>query len=122
MSIEDKAIKAMQGQNTKIKDFSEMLATIEDLSDKQKRLLLEIYTNAAEDRNNAYIMFGKLADLAGSTSTEHAVHGGTMVKYIERMTRANDQLLKLVVILREIENKDGNDDPEALYKLFGKKN
>ena len=122
MSAKDDAVAAINNQDAKIKDFSELLTKIEGLNDKQRRLLLEIYSNAIEDRNNAHIMFGKLVDIVGDHSTEHAVHGRTIVQYIERMGKANDQLMKLSEMLRSIDNGDGENDPNDIYKMFGKKN
>lgn len=112
----------LTAQQVKIKDFSELLSQIENINDKQKRLLLEIYSNAIEDRNNAYTMFEKLVVIVGEQSTEHAVHGRTIVQFIERMTKANDQLLKLADMIKNAENADGETDPNDIYKMFGKKN
>lgn len=100
----------------KIKDFSKLLEDIETLSDKKRRLWREIYENAISDRQNAYIMFGKLAKIMESKSTEHAVHGRTAATYIEKMQKSNEQLVKLAELIARAENKSESIDPEDMFK------
>lgn len=104
----------------KIKDFSELLDQINEISDKKKRLWKEIYENAVTDRQNAYILFNTLMDITQNNSTEHAVHGKTMAVYIERMSRANDQIIKLAELVSKSESsKEEEIDPEELFKKIG---
>lgn len=79
----------------KIGDFNDLLKTIKNVDDKKKQLWSEIYENAVSDRTNAFIMFSKLVDITKESSNEHAIHGRTMTAYIEKMSKANDQLVKL---------------------------
>ena len=100
---------------TKIKDFTELLEKIETLSDKKRALWREIYENAISDRQNAYVMFMKLVKIAKDQSTEHAVHGKTIATYIERMSRANDQLIKLADLIAAAEKKDEEINPDDMF-------
>jgi single-stranded DNA-specific DHH superfamily exonuclease len=107
----------------KVKNFDELLEQIDNLSDKKKKLWREIYENAIMDRQNSYLMFSKLVNIVQDKSTEHAVHGRSISSYIERMSKANDQLIKLAELIakadeREVEELNEND----IFELIGKKN
>jgi len=105
----------------KIKDFSGLLDQIDDVSDKKKKLWKEIYENAIADRQNAYILFTKLVDIVEDKSTEHAVHGKTMSTYIERMSKANDQLIRLAELIAKSEVKEENIDADEMFRRIGEK-
>lgn len=109
VSIEDKK-----------KDFSDLLDQIDGVSDKKKRLWREIYENAIVDRQNAYVLFTTLIDIVEDKSTEHAIHGKTMATYIERMSKANDQLIRLAELVSKSESKQEDEiDPEEMFKKIG---
>lgn len=101
----------------RIKDFSELLKNIENLDDKKRVLWTEIYENAISDRQNSYVMFTKLFMLLGDKSTEWAVHGKNVAVFIERMAKANDQLIKLAELVAAAERKtSANIDPEEMFE------
>lgn len=99
----------------KVKDFSSLLKQIETIDDKKKQLWKEIYENAICDRQNAYIMFVKLVMIVQDKSTEHAVHGRSLSSYIERMSKANDQLIKLAELVAKAESAAEIIDPEDVF-------
>lgn len=99
----------------KIRDFRELLEQIESLSDKKRELWRQIYENAISDRQNAYAMFAKLVKIAQDKSSEHAVHGKTIATYIERMSKANDQLIKLAELIAKADSDNENIDPEDMF-------
>jgi hypothetical protein len=99
----------------RIKDFSSLLNQIESIADKKKQLWKEIYENAICDRQNAYIMFVKLVMIVQDKSTEHAVHGRTISSYIERMSKANDQLIKLADLVSQAETANEIIDPDEVF-------
>jgi len=99
----------------RIKDFSGLLNQIESLNDKKKQLWKEIYENAITDRQNAYIMFTKLVMIVQDKSTEHAVHGRTISSYIERMSKANEQLIKLAELISKAEYASESIDPNDMF-------
>lgn len=106
--------------NNKVKDFSELLDQIEGTTDKKKRLWKEIYENAVTDRENAYVLFNTLVDIVQDKSTEHAIHGKTLATYIERMSRANDQIIKLAELVSKAETtKEESIDAEEMFKRLG---
>lgn len=100
----------------KIRDFGGLLDQIENLTDKKKQLWKEIYENAISDRQNAYVMFAKLVKIVQDKSGEHAVHGKSIATYIERMSRANDQLIKLAELIAKADAKSESIDPEEMFE------
>jgi hypothetical protein len=102
--------------DSKLESFSDLLTSIQNLDPKQRKLYLEIYENAITDRFNAETLLITLTAIAGAQSTEHAIHGKNMASYIERMTRSNEQLLKLAEIITRINNNEDNFDPEKLFE------
>lgn len=102
-------------RDAKVQDFKELLKKISDVDDKKKQLWLEIYENAITDRQNAFVMFAKLSRLTEDKSTEHAVHGKTMATYIERMSRANDQLIKLAELISRSDPENEPIDPDEVF-------
>ncbi|NBP02367.1 MAG: hypothetical protein EBU90_20070 [Proteobacteria bacterium] len=109
VEVSDRSIKE------RIKDFSGLLNQIESINDKKKQLWKEIYENAICDRQNAYIMFTKLVMIVQDKSTEHAVHGRAISSYIERMSKANDQLIKLAELVARAEIAAESINPEDLF-------
>jgi hypothetical protein len=108
--VEDRSI------NEKIKDFSSLLNQIETLNDKKRQLWKEIYENAISDRQNSYAMFVRLVKIVQDKSTEHAVHGRTISAYIERMSKANDQLIRLAELIAKAEKTNEEIDPEDMFE------
>jgi len=104
----------------KTNNFTGLLDQITTLNDKKKKLWLEIYENAISDRQSAHAMFMRLVKITQDKSSEHAVHGKTMATYIEKMSRSNDQLIKLAELIAEAEKKEESIDPDEMYsKLNG---
>lgn len=106
----------------RVRDFSDLLSQINGLGDKKKQLWREIYENAITDRQHAYMMFDELVGIVRGKTTEHAVHGRSLASYLERMNKANDQLIKLVELVAKAEDvdEDEDDSPEKLYERIGR--
>lgn len=117
MSI-DEEIRTADEQSKK---FSDILDRIEDVPSQQKTLWLEIYANAVEDRARARSMFDVLVETCKSTSGELAVHGATIAKFLERMSRANDQLGKLSELISLVKEKNDKIDIDDAYNAIEKK-
>jgi hypothetical protein len=116
--LKDESKERIKG---KFDSFSKLLNDIETIEDKKKTLWKEIYENSVTDRENAYIMFMKLYQTVSNDAAQHAIHGATIVKYLERMSRANDQLTKLAELLQVADTKNGKIDTDDLFrKIEGK--
>ena len=120
MNMKTKSKQTQTTNEDKVRDFTDLLDQIDGVSDKKKKLWKEIYENAITDRQNAYILFTTLLDIVEDKSTEHAIHGKTLSTYIERMSKANDQLIRLAELVSKSESKsDAEIDPEEMFKKIG---
>jgi len=96
--------------------FNELLETLASTEDKQKSLWRQIYENSITDRMNAYIIWTDLYMEVQGKPSEHAIHGQNLSRYLERMSKANDQLLKLVELVGAARKKETTELTEdALY-------
>ncbi len=97
-----------------MKAFGDLLNSLDNSLDKKKQLWKQIYENAIIDRKNAYLVFADLYVAVHSKPAEHAIHGPTLAKYMERMSKATDQLLKLAELVASAEEKLPKDREESL--------
>ena len=107
--------------NDKIAEFKDLLDSITTLKDKRKILWQDIYTNALQDRDYALQMYTHLSGFVAADAQQHALHGPNIAKYIERMSRANDQLLKLAELVDTALEKNAEDSgmsADAFYDKF----
>lgn len=98
-------IDSLKEKETKVSQFSDILSSLENLDDKKRVLWLEIYHNALTDRENASILFTDTILQIKGNAANHSILGPVVVKYIERMSRANDQIIKLAEMITDEENK-----------------
>ncbi len=98
-----------------------MLDEITTLEDKRKTLWLDVYTNALQDRDYALLMYTHLSGFVAADPQQHALHGPNIAKYLERMSKANDQLLKLAELVSAAIEKDTDNKAytkDDLYDMF----
>ena len=104
----------------KIKNFADILENIESLEDKKKMLWKEIYENSIEDREKAKLLFNDAYISMAGGINEHMNIGAVMSKYLERMCRSNDQILKLAeLIAREEEKEEPFSEDDIFSKING---
>jgi hypothetical protein len=114
--------------DTKIKNqlsnFGALLDTISSVEDKTKALWKHIFENAVQDRKNAYIMWIDLYGFVHANPNEHAIHGQNLSRYMERMSKANDQILKLTELVSRAseEQVDAMTTEESIYDNIQKMN
>ena len=102
----------------KIKNFSDILDALEKTEDKKKMLWKEAYQNAIDDRENANILLVDLLKSSLGNTTNHIQFGPLMAKYLERMSKSNDQVLKLAeLIAKEEEKNDVISDDDIFDKI-----
>ena len=105
----------------KTEQFGALLDSIENIQDKKKHLWREIYENAIVDRMNAYMLFTDVYTSMSGDKSDHITLGPMMAKYIERMNKANDQLIKLAELISKEEEKASQIDPDNLFaQISGK--
>lgn len=113
----NKTLDALNEKDKKIKQFSDILDSLTSTEDKKKMLWKEIYENAVNDRENAGILFTDTLMQIKGNAANHNILGPVVVKYIERMSRANDQILKLAELIANEESKEMSMD--SIYDKIG---
>ena len=113
----NKTLDALNEKDKKIRQFSDILDTLTSTEEKKKLLWKEIYENAVNDRENAGILFTDTLMQVKGNAANHNILGPVIVKYIERMPRANDQILKLAELIANEETKEMSMD--AIYDKIG---
>lgn len=89
-----------------VANFTDLLNGISSVEEKTKHLWRQIYENAVQDRKNAYIMWIDLYGYVHANPNEHAIHGQNLARYMERMSKANDQILKLTELVSKASEED----------------
>ena len=121
--VTDTANKFIGRSTDDLKTFNELLDTIATTEEKQKALWRQIYENANTDRLNAYIIWVELYSHVKDKPMEHAVHGQNLSKYLERMSKSNDQLIKLSELVGNAKKKDSPTEysEDSLYDMIEEK-
>tara|TARA_R110002060_G_scaffold50771_5_gene61673 strand:- start:2441 stop:2818 length:378 start_codon:yes stop_codon:yes gene_type:complete len=101
--------------SSKVDDFSDLLDAIESTEDKKKMLWKEIYHNAVVDRENAGMLFTSAFKQMQTGTTEHITLGPTLAKYLERMSKSNEQILKLAELITKSEERTSRVDPDDIF-------
>jgi hypothetical protein len=113
--------RQIKDNDRRVKNFSEIVGKMNELPEEKKTLYKEIYENAITDRQHSYGMYRILLTICDTNSTEHAVHARSIATFIEKMSRANDQIIKLADLLRRAEEREQEIDPEDMFKAIQKK-
>jgi len=116
----EEAAKDFESIEKKIEEFFDMLSKIEHADAKKKILWKEIYENATLDRQNAHILFVEAYTTMSQGTTEHATLGSTLTKYLERMNKSNDQLLKLADLISKSESDHAAINADDLFSQIQK--
>ena len=115
MATTDKMIDKLKETEVKIEGFADLLDSIETSADKKKMLWKEIYENAVVDRENAHVLFLDAWKQMGQGVAEHVTLGPTMAKYLERMCKSNEQILRLSEQIAKAEDAAAKIDPDDLF-------
>lgn len=99
----------------RLKDFSDLLDSLSNTEDKKKLLWKEAYQNAVEDRETAAILVNDLLLTIPGHSANHSTHGVLMTKYLERMSKCNDQILRLAELVAKEQEKENNISPNDIF-------
>jgi hypothetical protein len=108
-----------QNKEDKIKEFSDLLDSLENTEDKKKLLWRESYQNALEDRESAAILLNDLLVTIPGNPTSHSTHGTLATKYLERMSKCNDQIIKLAELIAKEQERENTVSPDDIFKSIG---
>jgi len=95
----EKLMDDVSKKEKKVEKFSDLLDSLSNTEDKKKLLWKEIYENALNDRESAGFLFTDLLTQSKGSSANHAMFGPIMSKYLERMAKSNDQILRLAELI-----------------------
>jgi len=98
--------------------FVDLLDSINTIDDRLKLLWRQIYENALIDRRNAYMVWADLYLAVHGNPEQHVIHGDHLAKYMERMEKANTQLLKLAELVYKAKDKQEADELPRGNSLF----
>jgi hypothetical protein len=110
------ATQTANDKQSRMAEFEKMLERLDSTVDEKKRFLWkDVYRNAYEERETAYKLFNNAYSGSTATDTEayHIEVGPILVKYLERASKANEQLLKLASMVEEAEKEDGEKSMDA---------
>jgi len=113
----DKAIEKMHKKKNKIDQFSDLLDSLANTEEKKKMLWREVYENALYDRENANILLTDVLLQVKGNIPLHTSLGSIMSKYLERMSKSNDQILKLAELIAKEEEKDELKPDDIFNKI-----
>ena len=102
----DKKLSKAKIKLNKIEKFSDLLDSLESTEDKKKLLWLEAYENAIEDRDNASFLLNDLLLQVKGSVPLHTSLGSIMSKYLERMSKSNDQILRLAELIAKEQDSE----------------
>ena len=115
------------GRNGALGEVQQVIPQAAELfndNDKKKLLWKEIYENAVIDRMNAFMLFTDVYTTMSGGANDHVQLGAIMAKYLERMNKSNDQLVKLAELMQksDVEVEEEDLDLEDVYdKIDSKK-
>ena len=115
MDTHEKMLTKVEKTEEKLQKFADLLNSIEKTEDKKKLLWKEIYENALNDRTQAEKLLNEAhAEMQGG-AFEHSTMGPTLSKYLERMSKSNEQILKLAELIGKAEERAEKIDPDDLF-------
>jgi hypothetical protein len=98
--------------------FVELLDSITSIDERLKLLWKQIYENALIDRRNAYMIWTDLYLTVHGNPEQHVIHGDHLSKYMERMEKANTQLLKLAELVYKAKDKQEAEEIPDSRAIF----
>ena len=112
-------LEVNEKKENQLKNFADILDSIETLENKKKMLWKEIYENAISDREKAKLLFNDAYISMQGGVNEHMNIGAIMSKYVERMSKSNDQILKLAELISKEEEKSETISNEDIFSQIG---
>ena len=113
-------IEMAQKTEEQIKGFFDRLDNAVEIDEKTSALWKQIYENAVVDRQNAYRLYADLWNTLKNDPTGHTMNGNQAAKYIERMSKANDQLMQLGQMMNDFEQQSEEIDENDVFAQINK--
>lgn len=118
LNVEDELAEDVKIQvKSGLQDFTLLLSDLE-LDPRLASLWRLIYSNAMTDRKNAFALWLDLYVKTYNNEDKHFQHGQTLHKYMDIMTKSNQQLLKLAELVDKAREQKERTDSENLINGF----
>lgn len=105
-SIKDLTTEEILDKKSSFQEFDDLLGELSTTDSKIKSLWKEIYRNSVLDRVLSHQNLTELMTLCSQNPQNHAVHGPTIARYLERMEKATNQLIKLAELVEEFRRRE----------------
>ena len=83
--------------------------------ENKKQLISEAIENIKSDRNVAGLLLTKLLQYILENQERHKEVGTVAAKYLETLQRSNEQMVKLISIMKTNSNELSEEDKEKLF-------
>ena len=110
---------ANKDKKEKLNEFSDLLDSLTNTEDKKKLLWKEAYQNALDDRESASLLLNDLLITIPGSPGNHSTHGTLATKYLERLSKCNDQILKLAELVAKEQERENTVSPDDIFKSIG---
>lgn len=98
-----------------VAQFNSLIRKAKSLDPKQKFLWQRVFKNALDDRRVASVLMMDLYINTVQAPDKHVMHGDLLSKYMERMEKANAQIIKLSeMVQKSIDNAPKEDSDDGL--------
>lgn len=112
----DRELDAREQTDTElVAEFNSLIRLAEHVDLKQKFLWQRVFKNAVDDRRVASILLMDLYIATVQAAEKHVMHGDLLAKYMERMEKANAQIIKLSEMVQKALDSAPKDQPDKDY-------
>lgn len=116
----EKVMDSTEKLKKKLEAFSDILDELTSTEEKKKLLWKEVYENALVDRENAAMLFTDAWSRMSAGTAEHVSLGATLTKYLERMSKSNEQILRLAEMISDAEKQDQKISPDDVFDTISR--
>ena len=103
-----------------IKKFSNLIDKLDSVEERKKFLWKQSYENAVSDRDTVEVLVNDLLlEITGNVEM-HQSHGPVISKYLERLSKANDQLLRLAELIGQEIDKNTGSSADDVFDAIGR--
>ena len=92
--------------------LNSLIRQAEHVDPKQKFLWQRIFKNSVDDRRVASILLMDLYIATVQAAEKHVMHGDLLAKYMERMEKANAQIIKLSEMVQKALDSAPKEQPD----------
>jgi hypothetical protein len=108
-------VDSLQKTEEKLKKFGNLLDKIGGVDNNIKALWLEIYENAVADRERASMLYTDIFMDVRGVPEKHGLYGIQLTKYLERMCKSNDQLIRLAEMVERVDREETSVNADDIF-------